>query len=111
MKIFLYKHLQGIKVLISAEIIIDEYVKYQFKILGVWSFVSMIPSKQKGSDRELIQSTLLILSRSRMDPYGTMSMAYRVYLSDYLPLDISTTTAYLSIGANQFALKIWKLFI
>ena len=68
MKIFLYKHLQGIKVLISAEIIIiDEYVKYQFKILGVWSFVSMIPSKQKGSDRELIQSTLLMLSRSRMD--------------------------------------------
>ena len=42
--------------------------------------------------------------------YGTMFMAYRVYLSDYLPLDISTTAAYLSIGANQFALKILKLF-
>ena len=33
-------------------------------------------------------------------------MAYRVYLSDYLPLDIGTTAAYLSTGANQFALKI-----
>ena len=38
-------------------------------------------------------------------------MAYRVYLSDYLPLDIGTTAAYLSTGANQFALKILKLFI
>ena len=38
-------------------------------------------------------------------------MAYRVYLSDYLPLDIGTTTAYLKIGANQFALIILKLFI
>ena len=37
--------------------------------------------------------------------------AYRVYLSDYLPLDIGTTAAYLSTGANQFALKILKLFI
>ena len=36
-----------------------------------------------------------------LQTYGTMSMAYRVYLSDYLPLDISTTAAYLSIGANQ----------
>ena len=26
-------------------------------------------------------------------------MAYRVYLSDYLPLDIGTTAAYLSTGA------------
>ena len=43
--------------------------------------------------------------------YGTMSMAYRVYLSDYLPLDISTTAAYLSVGANQFALKVLKLLI
>ena len=43
--------------------------------------------------------------------YGTMSMAYRVYLSDYLPLDISTTAAYLSIGANQFALNVLKLLI
>ena len=33
------------------------------------------------------------------------------YLSDYLTLDISTTAAYLSIGSNQFALKILKLFI
>ena len=38
-------------------------------------------------------------------------MAYRVYLSDYLPLDIGTRAAYLSTGANQFALKILKLFI
>ena len=38
-------------------------------------------------------------------------MAYWVYLSDYLPLDIGTMTAYLSTGANQFALKILKLFI
>ena len=38
-------------------------------------------------------------------------MAYRVYLSDYLPLHIGTMAAYLSTGANQFALKILKLFI
>ena len=61
--------------------------------------------KKKGNDQEIKQSNLtpnLILN---------YFMAYRVYLSDYLPLDIGTTAAYLSTGANQFALKILKLFI
>ena len=58
--------------------------------------------------------SLFLPANAKLDLYEHILnyfMAYRVYLSDYLPLDIGTTAAYLSTGANQFALKILKLFI
>ena len=67
--------------------------------LPLWNFTSVFEPRHENCLFEHVQTIL------------NYFMAYRVYLSDYLPLDIGTTAAYLSIGANQFALKILKLFI